>query len=116
MRKPQKKSNNKGGKEKVLIEAFTESVERVGADTAFHGLVCILALISLPFSANGLAVFGIVLAILAMWNISKIVNAHIEEKKARLNLEKLKVMRGVSLLDKYKKVVEQIEPSDKKEV
>ncbi len=114
MKKPRNKSNNRGGKEKVLIETFTESVERIGGDTAFYGLVTILSFIGLTLGAGGLAVIGIAVAVLVMWNVQKIVNARIEEKKTKVALEKLKVIRGVSILSKHKEA-KQIESSDKEE-
>lgn len=96
------KSTKSDGKADAIIRAYTESVERIGADPAFFGIMAVVGCGALAVGANAWAVCGLMGILSLCWIGNKWVNAHIFEKNAKLELQRLRADRGGELLKQKK--------------
>jgi hypothetical protein len=104
MAKKGKGSASKGARREravAVIQGYTDSAERIGADAALIGLIITLGFIAIMVGADptGVAIFG--LGGYALWVVTKFANAYLDVKRRQLTLDTTRLTRGQAILESH---------------
>lgn len=85
----------------AVIQGYTDSAERIGADAALIGLIITLGFIAIMVGADpaGVAIFG--LGGYALWLVTKFANAYLDVKRRQLALDTTRTTRGQAILESH---------------
>ncbi|GJM00249.1 MAG: hypothetical protein DHS20C07_19280 [Methyloligella sp.] len=91
-------------KVKFIVDIFTESAERIGVDSFYFLVLALLSFTSIYFGAPPETVLLLAIFLGLGFIVIAAVRANAKERKRRYKLEKLKIERGLLILNKHKDI------------